>query len=204
MKVSAEEILSSRPRKMKISSFTLQNGWLTSVLLVFFQQLGLVCTKKFCWVRSKEMLQQFCAVSSGRKKARWRKSKLKCRRRNNEASSQQLLRLPDHGPEPTHCNELPHWRKKYIQLILVNSSKSKIMWTIHCMKLNSPKHRLNTKNRSRSGSSFLNTQCWSLWTFKHMQSFYWEWCWGWVTKTWQERAWTFQRRDQVYGEVMFV
>ena len=38
------------------------------------------------------------------------------------------------------------------------------MWSIHCMKLNSPKLRLNTKNQSLSVSSFLNTQnceCWS-------------------------------------------
>ena len=66
---------------------------------------------QFCSVHSKEKLQQLCAVSSGRKKARWRKSKLKCRRSNNEASSQQLLRLPDHGPEPKHCNEVPQWQK---------------------------------------------------------------------------------------------
>ena len=32
------------------------------------------------------------------------------------------------------------------------------MWTIHCWKLNSPKHRLNTKSQSLSGSSFFNTQ----------------------------------------------
>ena len=43
------------------------------------------------------MFQQLCTGSSGREKERWRKSKLKCRRRNNEASGQQLLRLPDHG-----------------------------------------------------------------------------------------------------------
>ena len=65
----------------------------------------------FFWVHPIEMLQQFSAVSSGRKKARWRKSKLKCHRSNNEASSQQLLRLPDHGSEPAHCNEVPHWQK---------------------------------------------------------------------------------------------
>ena len=59
------------------------------------------------------MLQQFCAVSSGRKKARWRKSELKCHRRNNEASSEQLLRLQDHGQKPTHCNEVPHRQKTH-------------------------------------------------------------------------------------------
>ena len=54
-------------------------------------------------------------VSTGRKKARWRKSKLKCRHRNKEASSSQLLQLPDHGPQPTHCDQVPHWQKKLLQ-----------------------------------------------------------------------------------------
>ena len=67
----------------------------------------------FWWVHSKEKPQQVCAVSNGRRKAKWRKSKLKCRRRNNEASSLQLLRLPDHRPEPTHCNEVPYWQKTH-------------------------------------------------------------------------------------------
>ena len=40
-----EERLLSQPRKMLISSFTLQNGTLTTPLLVFYLQLGLVCTK---------------------------------------------------------------------------------------------------------------------------------------------------------------
>ena len=92
MKNYAEEArLLSQPQKMLISIFTLQNGALITPLLLFYLQLGLAVLKKtpFCRSRkhSKEMLQQFCAVSSGRRKARWRKSKLKCRRRNNEASS---------------------------------------------------------------------------------------------------------------------
>ena len=32
---------------------------------------------------------------------------------NIKASSQQLLRLSDHGSEPTHCNEVLHWRKTH-------------------------------------------------------------------------------------------
>ena len=83
-----EERLLSQPRKMLISSFTLQNGTLITLLLLFYLQLSLVWKKTpICWVHSKEMVQQFCTVSRGRKKAKWRKSKLKCRRRNNEASS---------------------------------------------------------------------------------------------------------------------
>ena len=40
-----EERLLSQPRKMLISSFTLQNGTLITPLLLFYLQLGLVCTK---------------------------------------------------------------------------------------------------------------------------------------------------------------
>ena len=40
-----EEKLLSQPRKMLISSFTLQNGTLITPLLLFYLQLGLVCTK---------------------------------------------------------------------------------------------------------------------------------------------------------------
>ena len=84
-----EETLLSQPEKMLISTLTLQNGTPTTPWLLFYPQLTLVCTKKtpFSWVHSKETLRQFCAVGSGRKNARWRKSKLKCRRRNNEAFS---------------------------------------------------------------------------------------------------------------------
>ena len=87
------------------------NAYYSSAVILF--TIGSCLHKKtlLCWVHSKEMLQQFCAVSSGRKKAMWRKSKIKCRRRNNEASSQQLLRLSAYGPKPTHCNKLPQWRK---------------------------------------------------------------------------------------------
>ena len=40
-----EERLFSQPRKMLISSFTLENGILNTPLLLFYLQLGLVCTK---------------------------------------------------------------------------------------------------------------------------------------------------------------
>ena len=46
MKTYAEERgIMSQPRKMLISSFTLQNGTLITPLLLFYLQLGLVCTK---------------------------------------------------------------------------------------------------------------------------------------------------------------
>ena len=46
MKTYAEEEgIMSQPRKMLISSFTIQNGTLITPLLLFYLQLGLVCTK---------------------------------------------------------------------------------------------------------------------------------------------------------------
>ena len=66
-----EERLLSQPRKMLISSFTLQNGTLITSLLLFYLQLGLVCTKNTVLLSTlQKMLQQFCAVSSRRKKVR--------------------------------------------------------------------------------------------------------------------------------------
>ena len=123
----------------------------------------------FCWVHAKEILQQLHAVSSGRNQARLRKSKIKCRRRNYEACSQQLLRLPDHGEEPTHCDEVPQWQKTHAAI----SSKL----------LKKPEHVNNSSYEveiaeaqiehketifhSSIGSSFFNTQnceCWSFTT----------------------------------------
>ena len=40
-----EKRLLSQPRKVLISSFTLQNGTLNNPLLLFYLQVGLVCTK---------------------------------------------------------------------------------------------------------------------------------------------------------------
>ena len=45
-----EEGIMSQPRKMLISSFTLQNGTLITTLLLFYLQLGLVVTKKHRFV----------------------------------------------------------------------------------------------------------------------------------------------------------
>ena len=54
MKTYAEEKrMMSQPRKMLISSFKLQNGTLITPLLLFYLQLGLVCTKIHCFVEYK-------------------------------------------------------------------------------------------------------------------------------------------------------
>ena len=101
-----EERLLSQPAKMFISSFTLQD---TAPLLLFYPQLGLVCAKihRFVEYTLKKCFNSFVqsAVDARRQGDENPNS---CCRRNNGASSQQLLRLPDHGPKPTHCNEVPY------------------------------------------------------------------------------------------------
>ena len=56
-----EERLLSQPRKMLISGFTIQNGTLITPLLLFYLQLGLVCTKihRFVEYTPKKCLNSF-------------------------------------------------------------------------------------------------------------------------------------------------
>ena len=67
-----EERLLSQPRKMLISIFTLQNGTLITPLLLFYLQLGLVCTKILLFVEytPKKCLNRFvqAAVDARRKR----------------------------------------------------------------------------------------------------------------------------------------
>ena len=72
MKTYAEEKgILSQPRKMLISSFTLQNGTLIAPLLLFYLQFGLVCTKihRFVEYTPKKCFNSFVqsAVDAGRK-----------------------------------------------------------------------------------------------------------------------------------------
>ena len=65
-----EERFLSQPRKMLISSFTLQNGTLITPLLLFYLQLGVVCTKihRFVEYTPKKCFNRFvqAAVDAGR------------------------------------------------------------------------------------------------------------------------------------------
>ena len=72
MKTYAEEVgTMSQPRKMLISSFTLQNGTLFTALLLFYLQLGLVVTKmhRFVEYTSSKCFNSFvqAAVDARRK-----------------------------------------------------------------------------------------------------------------------------------------
>ena len=67
---AVERRIKSQPRKMLISSFTIQNGTLITPLLLFYLQLGLVCTKIYRFVEytPKKCFNSFVqsAVDAGR------------------------------------------------------------------------------------------------------------------------------------------
>ena len=106
-----EERLLSRPRKMLITSFTLQNGTLNFPLLLLYLQMGLFSTKLHHFV---EYTPRKCFNS-------FVQSVLDARRQSDKnpnsgvvaetmkflANQITKLRLPDHVPEPTHCNKVP-------------------------------------------------------------------------------------------------
>ena len=161
-----EEGIMSQPRKMLISSFARQNGTLITPLLLFYIQLGLVCTKihRFVEYTPKKSFNSFM------------QSAVDARRQGDEnpnlsvvAETKKLLANSSYGyqmlDKSRHTvTKLPSRRKKHMRPLLVHCSKNWIMWTIHCMKLNLPKHRLNTESQSLSVSLFFNTQnceCWS-------------------------------------------
>ena len=87
------DVLASKIANLRLQ-VTKQNAHYSST--VVFSAIGACCYKNtpFCWVHTKGMLQQFCAVSSGRKKARWREPKVHCSRWDNETTSEQFLWLP--------------------------------------------------------------------------------------------------------------
>ena len=103
-----EDKFLSQPRKRLISSFTIQNGTLITLLLLLYSQLSLVSTKthRFVEYTPKKCFNSFVQSAVDARRQGEGNPQFKCRRGNNEASSQQLLRLPDHGQELTHCNEV--------------------------------------------------------------------------------------------------
>ena len=87
MKTYAEEEgIMYHPRKLLISSFTLQNDTMITPLLLFYLQLGFVCRKKshLRWLHFKKMFQQLRTVNSRCQKTKVRESHSKCRCRYNE------------------------------------------------------------------------------------------------------------------------
>ena len=124
-----EERILSQPRKMLISSFTLQNETLIGPLLLFFLQLGLVCTKTHRFVEHtpKKCFNSFV------------QSAVDTRRQGDEnpnssvvAETMKLLAKSSYGYQI--MNRSRHTvtkylsdKKKHMQPLIVNCSKSQIM-----------------------------------------------------------------------------
>ena len=126
---------------MLISSFTSQNGTLITPLLLFYLQLGLICTKiqhrfvEYTRKRSFDIVVQ-AAVDA---------------RRNGDEN-------PNSGVVVETMKLLA--KSSYGYQIMDRSRHTVTKY----LPLNSPKHRLNTKSQSLTASSFLNMQnceCWS-------------------------------------------
>ena len=107
-----EETFLSQPRKMLISSFTLQNGTLITPLLLFYLHLGLVCTKRHRYVEytPKKYFNSFVqsAVGAGRQGDENPNSSV-------VAETMKLLANSSHGYQimdrSQHSNEVPQWQK---------------------------------------------------------------------------------------------
>ena len=83
----AEEGITYQPQNIKFH-VTRRNSDNSSALVL--SSNGKRCYKiaPVCWVHSKEMFQQLCTGSSGRKNERWPKTKLQCSRRDDDAPGQ--------------------------------------------------------------------------------------------------------------------
>ena len=104
-----EERLLSQPRKMLISSFTLQNGTLITPLLLFYLQLGLVCTKlhRFVEYTPKKCFNRFVeeAVDPRRKGDENPNSSFVAETMKLLANSSYDYQIMDRS---RHTNEVPH------------------------------------------------------------------------------------------------
>ena len=90
------------------------------------------------WVHSNRKFRQPKIVNKRRKKTWWQEFCFEYRCSQMEVSK--------HEPQPTHCDEAPQrqWNKcsyKFKKLLKTRSPRK-----MQYMKLNSPKHRLNTRN----------------------------------------------------------
>ena len=160
-----EERFLSQPRKMLISSFTLQNGTLITPLLLFYLHLGLVCKKiyRFLGYTPRKCFNSFV------------QSAVDARRRGDEnpnssvvAETMKLLANSSYGYQIMDRSR--HTVTKYLSdgktHAAINSKLFKKLdhVNISLYEVELAKHRLNAKSQSLSGSSFFNTQsceCWS-------------------------------------------
>ena len=84
-----EQGIMSQPRKMLLTSFTLQNGTPITPLLLFYLQQGLVVTKihRFVEYTPKKRFNNFVEAAVDARRKSDEKPQFKCRCGNNEAAS---------------------------------------------------------------------------------------------------------------------
>ena len=94
---------------MLLASFTLQNGTIFTPMLLFYLQLGLVCRKIHCFVEytSKKCFNSFVESAVDARRQGDKNPNSSVVAETMKLLAKQLLRLPDHGQEPTHHNEVP-------------------------------------------------------------------------------------------------
>ena len=169
-----EERVMSQPRKMLISSFTLQNGTLITPLLLFYLQLGLVCTKIHRFVG---YIPEKCFNSFVR-------STVVARRKGHEnlnssvvAETMRLLANSSYGYQI--MDQSRHTATKYVSdkktRAAINSKLFRKLDHVNnsLFEVELARAQIEHKSPSLSGFSFFNTQsceCWSYTTTSSQDS----------------------------------
>ena len=159
-----KEGMKTQVRKWMISSITLQNGTLITPLRSFPVQPGTFVCKihRFVEYTPKKFFNSFvqAAVDARTRSDKNLKSSV-------VAETMKLLANCSYGHHTKNRSQNTVTKylndKKTHAVLSVNRSKTYIMWTIHCMKLNWPNHRLITKSPSLSDSFFFNKQHYESW-----------------------------------------
>ena len=160
-----EQRLLSQHRKMLISSFTLQNGTLISPLLLFYLQLGLVCTKIHCFV---EYIPKKCFNS-------FVQSAVDARRQSDEnPNSRVVAETMKLLANSSYCYQFMDRSRRTVTKYLsdekthaaINSQLFKKLDHVNnsLYKVELAKAQIEHKEPILSGYSFFNTQnceCWS-------------------------------------------
>ena len=155
-----EERLLSQPRKISISSFTLQNGTLITPLLFFKLPFGLVCTKlhRFVEYSPKKCFNSFVQSAVDARRQGDENPNLSVVAETmkllaNSSYGYQIMDRSRHTVTKYLSDKKPHAAinsKLFKKLDHVNNS----LYEVELAK----EHRLNTENQSLSASSFFNTQ----------------------------------------------
>ena len=162
-----EERLFSQPPKMLISSFTLQNGTFITPLLLFYLQLGLVCTKvrRFVEYTPKNCFDSFV------------QSAVDARRQGDEnpnsgvvAETKKFLANSSHGYQVIYRSR--HTVTKYLTDEKTHAALNSKMFkklhhvnnSLYEVELSKAENERNVSDQSLSASFFFNTQNCEWWS----------------------------------------